>query len=185
MRRRYLAILLLVLNFTHLAACAQVRDSRATLLEEKGMPVSIVAGGGRAILTSPDRQSRSHHHALDPQLLVAAGRPQSRSAPPRRRRAISRLRHRSCAALFPPHADHSTLFHRDVVPRAAAVSNCDHCGNGVDIQAHLFINFHVLVLVSGCSVTRHIHADRLPSAGVTRVTGDKHLFSAAASRTQL
>jgi len=55
MRRRYLTILLLVLNFPHLAACAQVGDSRATLLEEKGMPVSIVAGGGRAILTFQDR----------------------------------------------------------------------------------------------------------------------------------
>jgi hypothetical protein len=56
------------------------------------------------------------------------------------------------------------------------VCNRDHCVNGVDIQAHVFMSFHVLVLVSGCSVTRQIHADRLPSPGVTRVTGDKHLF---------
>ena len=59
----------------------------------------------------------------------------------------------------------------------------------VDIEAHVFMDLHVLVPDFGCfgcdSSSSHTHADRFPSQGATRVTGDKHTFLVRGLSTQL
>jgi hypothetical protein len=55
----------------------------------------------------------------------------------------------------------------------------------VDIEAHVLMDLQVLVPVFGCSGSRHIRADRLPSSGATRVIGNKHPFPPRCVCTQL
>ncbi len=55
----------------------------------------------------------------------------------------------------------------------------------MDIQAYIFISFHVLVSFLGCFGLRHVPADGPRSSRVTRVPGDNRSFSPAAFVTQL
>ena len=78
------------------------------------------------------------------------------------------------------------LFRRHQVAQNLAVEanfpGAFACGNRggraifVDIPAHVFLDLQVLVLAFGCWIHRRFRADRLPSSGATRVTGDKHTF---------
>ncbi len=68
--------------------------------------------------------------------------------------------------------------------RAVAHGDRDQRGIFVDIEVHVFLDLPVPALVFGCSGSRPIHADWLPSPGVTRATGCKHTFCVRGLNTQ-
>jgi hypothetical protein len=86
--------------------------------------------------------------------------------------------------LFSRHQVAGNLAIRADFRSAVTFGNRDRRLIIVDIQAHVFLELHVLVLAFGCWTYCHIHADRLSLPGATRVAGDKHTFFRC-SRTQL
>ena len=91
--------------------------------------------------------------------------------------------------LAPPEFS-QVLFHRAQVAREGAIQANFTGPNAIGDRdyrsswwtsrpTYLWI-FIVLVLVFGCWIHRHIHADRLHFGGATRVLEDKHTFLPAA-----